>query len=174
VIEHVVESFHDLLVEEPESLSGSDSSRESHHPSRECFMTGTLEGYVESICEEEATPANNLDDEVEGGVGAPPCLWVEQLKARHLELEEARLWLEQECAELDREIERHRYGGTCAMAYDVNRRIIEDDQALPHFAWASQNITAIAALLRGLSVPTTPEDRQAHRKIRTLLERVTT
>ena len=32
VIEHVMESFHDLLVEEPESLSGSDSSRGSHHP----------------------------------------------------------------------------------------------------------------------------------------------
>ena len=37
VIEHVVESFHDLLAEEPESPSGSDSSRGSHHPSHECF-----------------------------------------------------------------------------------------------------------------------------------------
>jgi len=32
VIEHVAESFHDLLAEEPESPSGSDSSRGSHHP----------------------------------------------------------------------------------------------------------------------------------------------
>ena len=55
VIEHVVESFHDLLVEEPELPSGSDSSRGSHHPSHECFMAGTPEGHVESIYEEGAT-----------------------------------------------------------------------------------------------------------------------
>ena len=41
VIKYIMESFHDLLAEEPESPSGSDSSRGSHHPSRECFMTGT-------------------------------------------------------------------------------------------------------------------------------------
>ena len=72
VIEHFVESFHDLLVEEPESLSGSDSSRGSHHPSRECFMAGTPEGYVESVHEGEATPTNGFDDKVEGDAGAPP------------------------------------------------------------------------------------------------------
>ena len=72
MIEHVAESFHDLLAEETESPSGSDSSRGSHHPSRECFMIGNPEGHVESIHEEEATPTNNLDDEVEGGAGAPP------------------------------------------------------------------------------------------------------
>ena len=57
------------------------------------------------------------------------------------------------------------------MARDVNRRIIEDDEALPHFTRASQNITAAAALLRGLSGLATPEDRLAHHEIRTLLER---
>ena len=88
VIEHVMESFHDLLIEEPESPSGSDCSRGSHHPSRKCFMIGTPDGHVESIHEEEATPTNNLDDKVEGGVGAPPRLRVEQLRAQHQELEE--------------------------------------------------------------------------------------
>ena len=52
-------------------------------------MTGTPGGHVESIHKEEATPTNDLDDEVEGETGAPPYLRVEQLKARHLELEEA-------------------------------------------------------------------------------------
>ena len=66
MIEHVVESFHDLFVEEPESFSGSNSSRGSHHPSHECFMTGTPEGHVESIYEAEATPTKNRNDEVEG------------------------------------------------------------------------------------------------------------
>ena len=93
VIEHVTKSFHDVLIEEPESPSGSDSSMGSHHPSHECFMTGIPEGHVESI-HEEATPTNDLDNEVEGDTGAPPRLRVEQLKARHLELEEARLQLE--------------------------------------------------------------------------------
>ena len=91
VIEHVMESFHDLLIEDPESPSGSDSSRGSHHPSRECFMTGTQEGQVESIHMEEATPTNDLDNEAKGEIAAPPRMWVEQLKAQHQELEEARL-----------------------------------------------------------------------------------
>ena len=52
-------------------------------------MVGTLEGHIESIHEEEATPMNDLDDEVEGDAGAPPHLRVEQLKARHQELGEA-------------------------------------------------------------------------------------
>ena len=76
-------------------------------------MIGTPEGHIESIPREEATPTNGLDDEAKGETGALPCLQVEQLKARHLKLEEARLQLEQEQAELDREIERHGDGG-CA------------------------------------------------------------
>ena len=71
VIEHVMESFHDLLAEEPESPSGSNSSKGSHHPSRECFMMGTPEGHVESIHEEEATPMTDIDDEVERDDGSP-------------------------------------------------------------------------------------------------------
>ena len=57
------------------------------------------------------------------------------------------------------------------MAHDVNQRIIEDNEALPHFTRASQNIAAAAALLRRLLGPATPEDRRAHHEIRTLLER---
>ena len=56
------------------------------------------------------------------------------------------------------------------MARDMNRRIIADDEALPRFARASQNITSTAALLHGLLEATTPEDRWAHHEIRTLLE----
>ena len=87
--EYVVESFHDLLVGESKSPSSSDSSRESHHPSHECFRAGMPEGHVESVHEEEATPMNDLDDKVEEDAGAPPRLWVEQLRVRHQELEEA-------------------------------------------------------------------------------------
>ena len=57
------------------------------------------------------------------------------------------------------------------MAHDMNWRIIADDEALPHFGRASQNIATAVALLCGLSGPATPEDRWAHLKIRTLLER---
>ena len=85
--EYVAESFHGLLVGESESPSNSDSSRGSHHPFHECFMAGTPEGHVESI-REEATPTNDLDDEVEGDAVTPPCLRVEQLKARNQGLEE--------------------------------------------------------------------------------------
>ena len=89
--EYVVESFYDLLVGESKSPSGSDSSRGSHHPSRECFMACTPEGHVKSIHEEEATATNDLDNEAEGDAGALPHLRVEQLKAQHQELDKARL-----------------------------------------------------------------------------------
>jgi len=78
-------------------------------------------GHIKSVHKEEATPTNNHDNEVEGETGASPRLWVEQLKAWHLELEEAQLQLEQERVELDREIERHGDDGhSRAMARDVN------------------------------------------------------
>ena len=121
----------------------------------------------------KASTREGLPQQVKGDVGAPPCLRVEQLRARHQELEEARLQLEQEHAELEREIERHGDSErTCAVARDMNRRIIKDDEALPHFTQASQNIATTAALLWGLLEPTTPEDHRAHREIRTLLEHV--
>ena len=59
------------------------------------------------------------------------------------------------------------------MARDMNRRIIEDDEALPHFTWARQNIAAAMTLLWRLLEPTTLEDRRAYREIRTLLGRTT-
>ena len=73
--------------------------------------------------------------------------------------------------ELEQEIEHRRDSGHAhAMARDVNQRIIEDDGALPHFAQASQNITAMASLLRRLPEPATPKDCRAHHEICTLLE----
>ena len=57
------------------------------------------------------------------------------------------------------------------MAYGVNWRIIEDDEALPHFNQASQNIAATASLLQELPGPTMPKDHRAHHEIRTLLKR---
>jgi hypothetical protein len=62
--------------------------------------------------------------------------------------------------ELELEIARCKDNGrACVNAHDVNRRIIEDDDSLPHFAWVSQNIPVVAALLRGLLEPATPENR---------------
>ena len=55
VNKHVVKSFHDLLTKELELPSGSDPSRGSHHPSRECFMAGNPEGHVKSVHKGEAS-----------------------------------------------------------------------------------------------------------------------
>ena len=52
-------------------------------------MMGTPEGHVESIPAEKATPVGNLGDETKGETAAPPCMGVEQLKARQREIEEA-------------------------------------------------------------------------------------
>ena len=134
-------------------------------------MVGTPEGHVESISTEEATPVGNLGGETEGGTATPPCVGVEQLRAQKREIEEAGIQLVQECVEVDREIECHRDGGRArAVARDVNRRIIADNETLPHFTRASQNIAAATALFHGLLEAATPEDRRVHREIRTLLE----
>ena len=52
-------------------------------------MAGTPEGRVKSVHEGGATPPNNLDNEVEEDAGALPRMRVEQLRARHQELEDA-------------------------------------------------------------------------------------
>ena len=97
---------------------------------------------------------------------------VEQLRARKLEIDEARQGLVWEYAKINREIERRGNGGRAhATARNVHQRILIDDGTLPHFAQASQNIAAVMALLHGLLEATTSEDRWAHREIRTLLER---
>ena len=91
---------------------------------------------------------NDPNNEVEGDTGGLPRLRVEQLRARHKEIKDARLHLEQERVELEREIEHHGDGGRArTIAHDINRSIIEDDGGLPHFAWASHNIAAAVALL---------------------------
>jgi hypothetical protein len=172
--DYITESFHDLLMRDSEVTSNSDSSGRSHHPSHECFMADTPDGHVESVQDEGATPLANIDDEVEGYARVLPRLRIEQLRVWQKELEDARLQLEQEHTKLKREIERRENSGRArAIARDMNRRIIEDDEDLPHFARASQNIATAVALLQGLSEPATPKDRRAHRKIRTLLEHAT-
>ena len=59
-IEHDMETLYELLNEEPGSFSSSESSRGSHHPSQECFMTLTPEGHVESVSKEEVTLRTTL------------------------------------------------------------------------------------------------------------------
>jgi hypothetical protein len=49
MMDYVTESFHNLLARDSEVISDSDSSRGSHHPSRECFMAGTPEEHVKSV-----------------------------------------------------------------------------------------------------------------------------
>lgn len=46
MIEHIPESIHDLLME---GVYDSNSSTQSYHPSRECFMADTLDGLVETL-----------------------------------------------------------------------------------------------------------------------------
>ena len=47
IVDFVVNSDDDLLVTTSSLGSNSDSSIGSHHPSQECFMAGTPDGFVE-------------------------------------------------------------------------------------------------------------------------------
>jgi hypothetical protein len=51
-------------------------------------------------------------------------------------------------------------------------QIVEDGGGLPQFTRASQNITAVVALLRRLPEPATPEERKTQWEIHELLNRV--
>ena len=120
-------------------------------------MAGTPEGHVKSVSAEEATPVGNLGGETEGEIAAPPHIGVEPLRARKREIGEAGQQLVREYELVDREIKRHGDGGHArTVAHDVNQRIIVDDETLPHFARASQNITTATALLHGLLEAATP------------------
>ena len=103
---------------------------------------------------------------------APPHIGMEQLEAQNREIDETRQQLVREYEKIDEEIRRHGDGGHArAVACDINRRIIADDETLPCFARASQNITVVMALLHGLLEAAMPEDHRVHHEIRTLLER---
>ena len=54
-------------------------------------MAGAPEGRIESVHERGATPTDDPNNKVKGDVGAPPHLWVEQLKGRHKDIEDAQL-----------------------------------------------------------------------------------
>ena len=172
VVEHDPETLYGLLTEEPESSSSSESSKGSHHPSCECFMTQTPEGHVQSVSGEETTPTGNPNARIEAETVAPSHVRMEQLRARKLEIDDAGQQLVREYRNIEEEIKSRGDGGHArTSACDVHRRILTDDGTLPHFARASQNIAAVTALLHGLSEAATSEDRRARREIRTLLER---
>jgi hypothetical protein len=54
--DYFMESIHDLLASDSESISGSISSKGSHHPSRECFMAKTSDGHISSASDSGETP----------------------------------------------------------------------------------------------------------------------
>jgi hypothetical protein len=70
-------------------------------------------------------------------------------------------------------VQRRAEGGHAwARARDIHRQIVEDGDGLLQFAWASQNITAVAALIQSLPEPTTPKEHKTQREIRELLDHV--
>ena len=90
VVEHDPETLYGLLAEELESSSSSDSSKGSHHPSQECFMTQITRGHVQSVSGEETTPTGNPDARIEAETAALSHVRMEQLRARKLEIDDAR------------------------------------------------------------------------------------
>jgi hypothetical protein len=93
--DYVMESFYDLLIGDSEEIFDSNSSRGSHHPSRECFRAEgthraeTPEGHIANVHEGEVTPPSDSDDEVKANGRVPPSPWLEQLRAQQQELEDA-------------------------------------------------------------------------------------
>jgi hypothetical protein len=115
--DYVSESFHDLLAGESETISDSNSSMGSHHPSLECFMADHSKGHAEST-RDGNTPSNGPDAGARVRNQAPPHVQLEQLWEWQKSIEEARLQLSRSILNSS-EISN--------AARDVNRRILEDD-----------------------------------------------
>jgi hypothetical protein len=75
-----------------------------------------------------------------------------QLQERQRELETTWLHLEEEHGALKHEIAQH-HDEVCARAHNAHRRIIEDDNGLPRFSRASQNIAAVRLCSEGSQSP---------------------
>jgi hypothetical protein len=74
---------------------------------------------------------------------------------------------------LEQELGSRNKGGTARRrARDVHRCICDDNGGdhPPLFTRASQNVAAVAILLRPMPEPSTPKGRQAHEELRALLE----
>jgi hypothetical protein len=131
--DYVLESFHDLLTKESETISDSDSSRGSH-PSLECLMADSPEGRVESTHDGNTAP-DMFDDGARERNQAPSLVLLEQLRERQKELEETRLQLEQEYAKLELKIGHHRGGGrhvpTPVVSIGGSSRMARDSHSLP-------------------------------------------
>ena len=156
------ESLHDILNVQVDD-SSSDSG--SHHPSQECFMADTPEGHVQPGSGEDnpsATPNTGTVADVN-----PRLLrqnpTPEQIRARQLEVAEAKRQLEHEHQMLEQELARGQRGGRArARAREVHHRIMADNPAVPILPRASENVAAAAAIFQNLPEPDTPEGRQAH------------
>lgn len=132
MIEHLLESFFDLL--DKEVSSDSESSNRSHDPSRECHMAQMIPVSIEEGDGQANPVVNVLGDAaaVDALLEPPPATSPEQLHARRRELEQARLQLAAEEATIDRELRRRATGGRAqAMARDVNHHIVNDDSSHP-------------------------------------------
>jgi hypothetical protein len=56
MVDYFVESIHDLIASDSESISSSVSSEGSHHPSWECFMVETFDEQILSTSDSSKTP----------------------------------------------------------------------------------------------------------------------
>jgi tyrosyl-tRNA synthetase len=89
---------------------------------------------------------------------------IQELQAK-LDEEQENLRLLQQTLEWER-VTRAHGGGAQERARDVNRRIIEDQASGPPvFNRASQNIAAVAMLLRNMPKPSIPKARWARDEI---------
>ena len=96
----------------------------------------------------------------------------EQIRARQLEVAEAKRQLEHEHQMFEQDLVRGQRGGRArARAREVHRRIVADVPSVPVLPRASQNVAAAAAIFQNLPEPDTPEGRQTHYQVRQLLER---
>lgn len=134
MVDYASELVYDLLETDSEPLSGSPSSDESHHPSRESFVVEAHDSHTSSTEDAEGHPWGvPIRVPVEGvaashpstpAASVPPLqgrLQLEQLQARQQELDEVRQEVERERSQLEQEIERHRaeQGHARAMAHDI-------------------------------------------------------
>jgi hypothetical protein len=88
--DYIMESIHDLLVRDLESISDSTSSQGSYHPSHECFMAEIVDDTHREVTPKGRVVSAN-DGAPHGGTGLPhaPLMgiglrWMQKFRPTHV------------------------------------------------------------------------------------------
>jgi hypothetical protein len=156
-----------------------DSDDGGYDPSRECFVVNFSGAPAPELAHTPNGALHSAHSSMADSVAEAPVppnpgaqrAWLD-------ELEEAQCQLDDERARLHQQLGQDPNPTPARVwAKDVRQRIINNDRDVvdgtPVFKRASQNLAVAVILLRKVAEPTTPQEKEMHKQIKTLFETAT-